>query len=56
MRYAKVRVPRDVDLFLKSHGRTRQDVNSWVCHPRGPKELQALQDALGHSAHDPQCS
>lgn len=53
---AKERLPGDVDAFLKSHGRTRKDVTSWVCHPGGPKVLQALQDGLGLSTYDLQCS
>ncbi len=37
----------DVDRFLGDHGLTRQDIAAWVCHPGGPKVLQALQDGLG---------
>ncbi|HEX7181711.1 MAG TPA: 3-oxoacyl-[acyl-carrier-protein] synthase III C-terminal domain-containing protein [Thermoanaerobaculia bacterium] len=37
---------RDVDAFLAEHGLTRADVASWVCHPGGPKVLEAMQEAL----------
>lgn len=36
----------DVDAFLAEHGLTRTDITSWVCHPGGPKVLEAMQDAL----------
>ncbi len=37
---------QDVDAFLASHGLTRADIASWVCHPGGPKVLQAMEEAL----------
>jgi alkylresorcinol/alkylpyrone synthase len=36
----------DVDRFLADHGLGRADVASWVCHPGGPKVLEAMQEAL----------
>ena len=36
----------DVDGFLADHGLTRADVEWWVCHPGGPKVIEALQEAL----------
>ena len=36
----------DVDAFLAEHGLTRRDISSWVCHPGGPKVLEAMQEAL----------
>lgn len=36
----------DVDAFLGDHGLTRDAIGSWVCHPGGPKVLEALQRAL----------
>ena len=36
----------DVDAFLAEHGLTRADIASWVCHPGGPKVLEAMQEAL----------
>jgi alkylresorcinol/alkylpyrone synthase len=37
----------DVGGFLADHGLTRADVEWWVCHPGGPKVIEALQEALG---------
>jgi alkylresorcinol/alkylpyrone synthase len=37
---------RDVDAFLADHGLTRADIASWVCHPGGPKVLEAMEEAL----------
>lgn len=36
----------DVDRFLADHGLSRGDVGSWVCHPGGPKVLEAMQESL----------
>lgn len=36
----------DVDRFLADHGLARRDVGSWVCHPGGPKVLEAMEEAL----------
>jgi alkylresorcinol/alkylpyrone synthase len=36
----------DVDAFLADHGLARRDVKHWVCHPGGPKVLQAIEEAL----------
>ncbi len=53
---AKERLPADIDRFLAMRGFSRKDVKSWVCHPGGPKVLQALQDGLELSEHDLECS
>ncbi len=37
---------KDVDAFLADQGLTRADISSWVCHPGGPKVLEAMQEAL----------
>ncbi len=37
----------DVDGFLTDHGLSRDDIEWWVCHPGGPKVLEALQATLG---------
>ena len=37
---------QDVDDFLAVQGLTRADVEWWVCHPGGPKVLEAIEDAL----------
>jgi alkylresorcinol/alkylpyrone synthase len=39
-------VRQDVDSFLADHGLTRSDIASWVCHPGGPKVLEAMQETL----------
>jgi alkylresorcinol/alkylpyrone synthase len=36
----------DVDGFLADHGLTRADIDWWVCHPGGPKVIEALEQAL----------
>jgi alkylresorcinol/alkylpyrone synthase len=38
---------RDVDAFLESRGLTLGDIEVFVCHPGGPKILEAFQEALG---------
>lgn len=45
-RVARELLGRDVDRFLADHGLERGDVESWVCHPGGPKVLQAIQESL----------
>lgn len=36
----------DVDGFLAEHGLGRADIASWVCHPGGPRVLEAMAEAL----------
>ncbi|MEJ7628122.1 MAG: 3-oxoacyl-[acyl-carrier-protein] synthase III C-terminal domain-containing protein [Nocardioidaceae bacterium] len=36
----------DVEDFLASQGLTRSDIGWWVCHPGGPKVLEAMHTAL----------
>lgn len=36
----------DVDAFLAEHALTRADIGWWVCHPGGPKVIEALEEAL----------
>lgn len=36
----------DVDAFLADHGLTRRDISSYVCHPGGPKILEAIEQVL----------
>jgi alkylresorcinol/alkylpyrone synthase len=40
---------RDVDSFLSARGLTLADIEVFVCHPGGPKILEAFQEALGVS-------
>src|ERR1700761_4594345 len=43
----KENLGRDVDGFLAEHGMTRDEVDSWIMHPGGPKVMEAVQDSLG---------
>jgi alkylresorcinol/alkylpyrone synthase len=36
----------DVDAFLAEHGLRRGDIEAWICHPGGPRVLEAMQEAL----------
>ncbi|RMF72004.1 MAG: type III polyketide synthase [Acidobacteria bacterium] len=45
-RVVRDHVREDVDAFLADHGLTRADIRSWVCHPGGPKVLEAMEEAL----------
>ena len=37
---------RDADSFLADHGLTRADIGCFVCHPGGPRVIEALKEAL----------
>jgi alkylresorcinol/alkylpyrone synthase len=45
-------VREDVDDFLTDHGLTSDDIGWWVCHPGGPKVIDALETTLGLSPYD----
>lgn len=36
----------DVRNFLADHGLTPEDVTTWVCHPGGPKVIEAVENGL----------
>jgi alkylresorcinol/alkylpyrone synthase len=36
----------DVRKFLADHGRTTVDISTWVCHPGGPKVIEAVENVL----------
>jgi len=36
----------DVNAFLAEHGLTRADISCWLCHPGGPKVLEAMEESL----------
>lgn len=36
-----------VDDFLAEHGLTTADIGTWICHPGGPKVIEAIIDAIG---------
>ncbi|MFC7490308.1 MULTISPECIES: type III polyketide synthase [unclassified Knoellia] len=42
----------DVDRFLADHGLVREDIGWWVCHPGGPKVIDAVRDSLGVTDED----
>jgi alkylresorcinol/alkylpyrone synthase len=42
----KEHIREDVDGFLDSQDLTLDDIDCWVCHPGGPKVLQAFEAAL----------
>ncbi|SDR93269.1 type III polyketide synthase [Microlunatus soli] len=37
---------KDIDVFLADQDLSRADIDWWVCHPGGPKVLEAVQDTL----------
>jgi alkylresorcinol/alkylpyrone synthase len=43
---ARERLGADAMAFLRDHGVAHADVGAWVCHPGGPKVLEAIRDAL----------
>ena len=43
---ARDKLRPDVDSFLALHGLGVSDIASWVCHPGGPKVLEAMQESL----------
>jgi alkylresorcinol/alkylpyrone synthase len=43
---ARERLGVDVDAFLSSQGLRRSDIAHWICHPGGPRVLEAALDAL----------
>ncbi|MEM7050281.1 MAG: 3-oxoacyl-[acyl-carrier-protein] synthase III C-terminal domain-containing protein [Acidobacteriota bacterium] len=49
---AREHLADDVDRFLADHGLRRSDIQSWVCHPGGPKVLAAIQAGLDLDEED----
>lgn len=45
-RMVQEHIREDVDKFLTDQGLSRRDISSYVCHPGGPKVLEAFQEAL----------
>lgn len=43
---ARARLGRDAQAFLRDHGVDHADIGAWICHPGGPKVLEAIRDAL----------
>jgi alkylresorcinol/alkylpyrone synthase len=42
----------DFTTFAEAQGFSRDDVRAWVCHPGGPKVLEAFEEALGITRDD----
>jgi alkylresorcinol/alkylpyrone synthase len=40
------RISRSVVTFLAEHGLTVEEISTWVCHPGGPKVIDAVQRSL----------
>jgi len=47
----RLSVAEEVRSFLAAHDLKPEDVTGWVCHPGGPRVLDALQEALGLPDH-----
>ena len=43
---ARTHLAADVDRFLQEHGLQRKSIARWICHPGGPKVLEAVESAL----------
>ncbi len=43
----RARFGADFDSFLSEHGISREDIESWVIHPGGPRILEAVEASLG---------
>ncbi len=42
----RTHLARDLDGFLAEHDMTAKDITTWVCHPGGPKVLEAIAETL----------
>jgi len=42
----------DIDAFLEQHKLTRKDITSWVCHPGGPKVIDAIIETMNLREYD----
>lgn len=45
-RMASDHLGAEVDRFLADHGLTTDDIATWICHPGGPKVLDAIAEAV----------
>ena len=37
---------RDVEKFLEDYGLSTDDIGCWICHPGGPKVIEAMESEL----------
>ena len=44
--WSKSTSAEDVRLFLAEFGLTATDIATWVCHPGGPKVIEAVENVL----------
>ena len=51
-RVAREHIGADVDAFLQEQGLRRANIDRYVCHPGGPKVLEAFRDSLAVSDAD----
>ncbi|MGL5829228.1 MAG: type III polyketide synthase [Angustibacter sp.] len=42
----------NIDDFLARHRVTRADITGWVCHPGGPKVIEAMRESLNLAEHE----
>jgi alkylresorcinol/alkylpyrone synthase len=53
---ARARLGNDTQAFLRDQGVDHADVGAWICHPGGPKVLEAIRDALELTDQDVELS
>jgi alkylresorcinol/alkylpyrone synthase len=53
---ARARLGHDTEVFLRDQDVARAEVGAWICHPGGPKVLEAIRDALGLTDSDVELS
>jgi len=46
-RMADDHLDEEITRFLTDHGLTKDDIGAWICHPGGPKVLDAIDSAVG---------
>jgi alkylresorcinol/alkylpyrone synthase len=44
---ARRHLGRDVEEFLGEQGVSREEIKAWICHPGGPKVIEAMEATLG---------
>jgi alkylresorcinol/alkylpyrone synthase len=37
----------EVERFLADHGLSTDDISTWICHPGGPRVIDAIENAVG---------
>ena len=44
---SRTKISGHIEAFLDDHGIGVSDIGTWVCHPGGPKVIEALEEGLG---------